>query len=311
LRKAVIGAIPIRIHLEIGFLRSRLIGRLSSVPNHVRQNLETIFAGEYGRLEIDAIARRYIEFNQRRYLAKILPKLPGFDRPGRWSIKGCQYLDMALSRGAGAVLVTAHLGYPGLVATILRAYGYKARMVTAGGSRLIEAEKRREEWLSRGSWFRRYVYARTRVHVDRVGDHKILATLDVRPIFEALSRNEIIVITGDGMRSTGFAQLGLLGRRCPFPIGFMKIAMLTGSPVLPAYALEGERRMIEIEIEPPLAVDPKASVEQNLDGFARSLEAQLRRAPHLWSRLGVGNYFRRAQEWSEGDLRKRHEGGWR
>jgi hypothetical protein len=37
-----------------------------------------------------------------------------------------------------------------------------------------------------------------------------------------------------------------------------------------------------IEIGEPLALDPGASVSENLLAYARILEARIREAPHLW-----------------------------
>ena len=84
----------------------------------------------------------------------------------------------------------------------------------------------------------------------------------------------------------------------------MKIAMISGAPVLPAFALDGQRgRACAIQILPPLQVDPNVSVKDNVERFAHVLDLQLQSRPHLWHRWGIGNVFEKVIEWSECDSR--------
>jgi KDO2-lipid IV(A) lauroyltransferase len=197
-------------------------------------------------------------------------------------LQGREHLDDALTDGRGAILVTAHLGYSSLIGPILRVHGYPVSQVAAKSNH-DRNRARRAKWLTTGSRFRRYVYERTRVTAETLGPEDIEADLNVRPIFQALMRNGVVLIAGDGQRSIGFASHTLLGRPYLFATGFARIAMASGAPALPAFAFEGNRtHPVRVEIHPPLHIDPGASVAENIAEFASILDEELRRAPHLW-----------------------------
>ncbi|HEU4464615.1 MAG TPA: lysophospholipid acyltransferase family protein, partial [Gemmatimonadota bacterium] len=218
--------------------------------------------------------------------------------PDAWPVVGREHLDAALSGGRGAILATAHLGWWLLVAPILRLHGYP--VIQTGGPYF---ERRRRAALERGrrqSRFRRFVDARTRPS-GHLGPEDLAITLDVRPIVSALARNRPILIAGDGKRALEFATFPLLGRPYPLPIGFVKIAMAARCPVVPVFALEGERPgSVRVEVRPPLAIDPSAAPAENLALYAGVLDAQLRSTPHLWSRWASPDPFGQRSQWAAG-----------
>jgi lauroyl/myristoyl acyltransferase len=279
----------------------------------VRDNIRTVLGDDFSSSKVERVARGHCQYIKRAYLAKFLPLLPSFDDPHQWLVQGLEHLDDALVRNRGAILTTAHLGYPRLIAPILRAYGYEVTQVVDGEAG-PSAQKRKhafEDLLADASNFRRWIYERTRVVIFRKDSRDIAASLDVRPIFDALSRNQVVMIVGDGMRAVEFARLSLLGRVYPFPTGFMKIAMLTKAPLLPVFVVEGDRRnRLRLEIHPPLQIDPAGDVDMNLQLFADILDVQIRRTPHLWNRWKTKNVFDRALAWSESQIRLRYEARW-
>jgi lauroyl/myristoyl acyltransferase len=105
----------------------------------------------------------------------------------------------------------------------------------------------------------------------------------VRPIFRALEGNRAVIIAADAQLSIDFVRLPLLGKEFHFATGFVKLALARGCPVLPVFAVPGTRRHpVVIQIGEPLALDPTASVSENLLTYARILDARVREAPHLW-----------------------------
>jgi len=282
---------PIRARHELGVLSAMLGARFSRIPDSVRENIESTLGGNPEFPDLDRIARRYREFARSRSLFRALPESRGFDDPRRWPLEGREHLDAALAGGRGAILATAHLGWWLLVAPILRLHGYA--VVQTGGPYFDKKRRRRAAGpAGQGSRFRRFLDERTRAWNEYLGSDDIAVTLDIRPIFAALARNRPVLIAGDGIRSLEFAPFPLLGQPYLLLTGFMKIAMAKCCPVLPVFSLEGTRRgSIRVEILPALSVDPTASAVENLAGYARVLDDQLHRTPHLWARWQTPDLF--------------------
>lgn len=309
-RKTYFAGLPIRAHQGIAVLRGKVLGRVSTARDPIRENLESTLGGRMESSDLERLVRRTREFGPSSRLAGIMPRLRGFEDLHRWPIQGIEHLDAALGQGKGTILVTAHLGYYLLIVPVLRMHGYPVVQVMVEFVHHAEHE-RRTKWLGEGSRFRRWVYERTRVVAEFLGPDDVVAGLDVRPILEALSRNRPVFLAGDGQRAADFGWYPLLGRPYPLPRGFMKIAMATRCPVLPVFAIKGDRpHEIRIEILPPLAIAPEAGVEANLEVYARVLDDQLRRTPHLWSKWRQPALFEKAKVWSESNFEDRYQRVW-
>lgn len=306
-RKAVFAAIPPRAHVEMAAMRGWALSRVSKVPDPVQRNIESTFGDESSPSKIQRIGRRFSAFKRQYYLTRILPCLTRFEDASKWHVEGLEHLDEALALDRGAILVSAHLGHVKLIPPILRGRGYAISEVVAGSYDSPARRRERERQDRRASRFRSYIHQRTRIRADLRKPEDIPATLDVRPILDALSRNSAVLILGDGLRSAEFVRMSLLGKTYPYPVGFLKIGMMTGAPLLPTFAVDGERgSRIRIEIHPALEVDPSADITTNLATFANLLDRQLRKTPHLWHRWDEENCFERALEWAARDLRTRH-----
>lgn len=305
-RMVFVRALSFDMHLRIAAMRGWLICALRKVPKDVVDNIQAAFP-EREPTEINRIARGFCEYARRVYLWRVLPSLPGSNAPEKWPVVGLAHLDAALSRKRGVILVTAHFGYGHIIPIALAAHGYAVARVLAELER-VEERERVEEWLRRGGWLRRRFYARTRVLADPLRPEDMVANLDVRPIFDRLSRNGIVMTTGDGLRSSHFTNLPLLGNVYPFPSGLMKIAMLTEASILPTFAVQdGRAGRIQVEIHPALAIDPRSDVRDNLRLLAEVIEEQLRERPHLWYRWMVPNWFQVALEWSKSGRESRYK----
>ena len=306
-RKLACGAVPLRAHLEMAGLRGKL-SRLSRIPDAVIANLKSV-EPRFTDREIVGIARRYMEYSRTTYLARVLRDVPGFHDTEVWEIDGLNYVRESLQKKKGAILVTAHLGYPRLIAPILRLHGIEADQVVSGRADRIDRIRERNERVAKSGSLTRALFRRLEGGLERPYD--IVAGLDARPIFSALSQNHAITIPGEGMRATEFAELTLFGRPFPIPTGFMKIAMITGTPVLPVFALNGGGgRSIYLRIDPPLKIEHGQTVEQNLQTWTQALNEQLGRTPHLWTRWTIPDLFARALAWSKGDLSDRYSAHW-
>lgn len=301
--KVASNTLPVGAHFRLAWLRGRIHRQINGVPGHVRNNLATVLGDFLEPSELDAIARNHVEFLGRSYLTGLLPELNGFNDSGRWRVEGLRHLDNALTRGKGAFLATAHLGYARMIGPVLRAKGYDAKRVVAKSLNHVDRDSRWKHWLESGGSIRNRI-APLVSPLLRTDD--ISAQLDIRPILLELSRNKPIMVAGDGFRAAEFVMLPFLGRTNPFATGFMKIALMTGAAVLPCFVLEeeGDHR-IRVEVKQELDLVPGGTIEENLLKFVKVLDEQIRCTPHLWYRWSIENTFEKAEKWTQGGAQDR------
>ena len=299
IRKTAVSGIPINAHLAFAALRGRAHRLLASPPRIISNNIETALAADYDRKEIERIVRECQVFYKQIYLWRILPRHPGFGKSRLLTVTGLEHLEDAREKGRGAILITAHLGYPHIIPRLLEARGYAVRQMLADREEFKRMHEFQER-LEHSSWLRRAIYDKTKVRTESLYPSDIVASLDVRPLVSALGRNEIVMIAGDGLAATQFMRFPLFGKPYPFPTGVVKIALATGATLLPVFAVPAVRsRGIRVDIEPPLLMDPEVGLDINLTQFVNVLRKRLERTPHLWLRWKVPNWFEVADSRAE------------
>jgi lauroyl/myristoyl acyltransferase len=114
-----------------------------------------------------------------------------------------------------------------------------------------------------------------------------------------LSKKEILMIAGDGLRSTQFVELSLFEKPYPFPTGFIRLAQMADAIVIPVFALPDEEEgSIRVDIHDPLPIKSDRTIEENLRLFAEVLGKKLNESPHLWHRWDRPNWFAEASWWA-------------
>ncbi len=276
----------------------------------VRKNIVAVFGDSKTESEIQVIARRYFEFWELFESFFRLRTLKGFARPERWPVEGLQHLDSALAQGKGAIVVITHFGYQRLIKDFLRMRGYKLWMVGGKSSKRMKAERKQKKQLKKFSAFRKFLYDRLRIAVEVTEDRDLLADFNIRPLVEVLKQNGILVLAGDGQYAVKLVNMKFLGRLYPFPAGFVQMAMVTGTPILPAFAVDGpEGFRIKGVIEKPLALEVGGGPEQvaiNVQRFANVFESYVRRYPHLYRFWAEENWFEERLARSQKDLAERY-----
>ena len=138
----------------------------------------------------------------------------------------------------------------------------------------------------------------------------LAANLNIRPLVQALQRNEILIMTVDGVRASNFIEVKILGQIIPFATGSISMAGGTGAVVLPTFVVDSNTRAIGIKliIEKPLELEhtdnPKQDLRVNIERFARIFESYIDRYPHLY-RWG-NNYFEKRRWASRIDVADRY-----
>jgi lauroyl/myristoyl acyltransferase len=182
-------------------------------------------------------------------------------------IEGLDHLDAALDRGAGAVLVTAHFGFPRLIRSALATRGID---VVAAGT----AGRWADESIDGDIWNR---------------------TRGLRRLRAELARRRVCFFLADSRRGRG-VEVPVLASRLQIGLGAFTLAQHARCPVLPALAVRRpDGAGFRVEIGPPFALPSGPAgglpVEAAYE-FGRLLESYARRFPdHLF---GYQPVFERA-----------------
>jgi len=175
-------------------------------------------------------------------------------------VKGLEYLEQALSRKKGVILVSAHLGNWELGAMLMSRLGYPVHAL---------ALKHKDEGVNRI-----FSQRRRRHHLKIIYVGNIL-----RGAFGVLRKNEILALNGDRLYSGEGIRVSFMGRDVDFPAGFSRISLHTGAATLPAFFTYEAGGRYRMEIEKPLgATDEKAMTQE----FAERAQARIRQYPAQW-----------------------------
>jgi lauroyl/myristoyl acyltransferase len=187
------------------------------------------------------------------------------------TVGGDAHLRDALGDGRGVLLVTAHTGgWEAAGAILAREWGLRVmiaeRAERDAGARLIQDEARRMQGLL----------------VAHVGDEPLSAL----PLVRHLREGGVVALQIDrvppGVRARDVTMFGQRGR---VPEGPIRLAVLTGAPILPVFAARQGRRRYEVIVGSPIRM-PRSASEAELDATAQrladSLASFVRTRPTHW-----------------------------
>ena len=278
--KIVYLIVPVPLLFLWARMKGFVLSFLSKERSEVIKNLANIFGNKKSEKEIRAIARQHFMHLERLEFSKIWRKIQGFAFAKRCPLEGLQHLDAALAEGKGAILLTAHYGYSRQIRHFLRLHNYPAWIV---GSQL---PKDKPDPLSK---FGRFLHDRVfKIPEFKVEEENDLPTgLNIRPLVQKLQKNEIVILTADGLRASNVVEGKLLGVRTAFATGSVSLARGTGAKILPAFVVDSGSGLIGLKLclEPRLELqytdNPKDDFKANLAQFARVFETYMMRYPHL------------------------------
>jgi KDO2-lipid IV(A) lauroyltransferase len=210
-----------------------------------------------------------------RLMIFIFPHLTRADLE-EWVIlegEGRSYLDEALAKQKGVVLVHGHFGPIHLPLVALSLWGYRMKQIGLPS----------DEGLS---WVGRHVAFRLRCRYEAKLPAEVLyARSFMRPAFRWLGENGVIMVTGDGTGTEEqvgkHADFPFLGRQIPFPLGPASLALKTGAELLPLFIRPGDGGGYRIEIEEPIRAEGsnEEKILKMTGRFVELLEGQVRACP--------------------------------
>lgn len=270
---ALLRALPERPALGVGALLGRLAPRLLRRRSGlVRENLRLVHP-DWSEARREALLRaNFVELG--RCMAE-WARLPDLDEQAlqqRVELEGLEHLETALSRGRGALVVTAHYGLWELIPAAVRAHLPGLDLAAVGRTL-------------------RNPYLFDLIIRRRAAGGGDLLPQDARAILRALRRGAVIGMLVDqytSERRTGVLA-PFLGLRAWTNAGPAMLALRTRAPVLPVHVRrrDGGRHVIVLgpEIPPPASGELRADVLELTARINRAVDAfiQADPVPWLWS----------------------------
>ena len=191
------------------------------------------------------------------------------------SIIGQEYLDKALLNGTGVLLLQAHFGAFQMLLPILGNCGYIINQISVSSS----------------LWKAHATSAIQKIALDKKAQYENLLPIKhfsagdfLRPLFNALRRNEIVGITSDGGAARKTVEVHFLDRKANFPRGVADLASKTGAVIVPAFIITEDKLSHRIVFHPPLSKknnsDKAIEASAIMQDFADILSDYVYRYPH-------------------------------
>lgn len=242
----VLRAVPVSLvlsaieHAAPGLAKLGLRAHGRPLPRYLREfpdKLAPFFGTVLGREDERA---RLIEARLAFLLTRafLLQFLGSHDAAEGWrqlapiELRGASHLDAALARKRGVILASAHFGLPAVIRLLIEARGLPVVGVGGVNAERVEVVMGRDVWTgARG--------------LTRMRD--------------ALAAERVCIILVD-VPTGRYTELPFLNGRMPVTVGAFRVAQMTQSPLLPAFAVQtGGTPRFRVEIGPPLPIPDRLS----------------------------------------------------
>lgn len=188
----------------------------------------------------------------------------------RVDIRGLGHLQAAKDRGCGIVLLTTHLGNWEIGGLAISAHGGKICVVYAPDSSGLLEDQRK---------FIRMVDSVEEVALEAGGFSSLR-------LLRLLQDGKTVALQGDRLTFDSGVSVPFFGQPALFPKGPVKLALASGSVILPVFIPITGYKSYEIIIEEPVVMEPMQSgreeLEKNLSKIITIFERQISRNPTQW-----------------------------
>lgn len=179
-------------------------------------------------------------------------------------VRGKRFLDEALRKGKGVILLSAHIGNWEMIPAKLTLEGYKVFSVVRP-QEILEGEIRK----IRG----------------RMGWEAIPAEVGMLTLLHKLKKGGIVGILMDQAVLSGAVWVPFFGKLAPTPAGVAILALRSSAEVLPIYDIRKGRRHV-VTIEPAVEItrtgDFRRDVIENTRRLNQIIERWIRENPDQW-----------------------------
>ncbi|PIE59442.1 MAG: hypothetical protein CSA32_03565 [Desulfobulbus propionicus] len=188
-------------------------------------------------------------------------------------VDGLSFLTSALSQGNGAIMLNPHFG-PFLFA--LPALGHRNFSVHQ-----VAMISERDIFGVR-TGLRKLVYDAKFQAIEKKIPASFINASDnpmvIRTVIQTLNNNQVVFFSSTGRAGKSWKKMPFLGRTACFSLIPFRLALKTGTPLLPVFALNANP-ITRIVIDSPLQVSKSTTAEDLLQQYIFLLEAYVREYP--------------------------------
>lgn len=235
-----------------------------------RKQIIAFYSKNFGGEKINYILRHSFKNYYKRQVETIFFGALNKDRINKIVYAtGLENLDSALSKGKGVILLLSHFGSFLLPLPFLGFRGYKVNQVTG--------KQRHASLISERVWVWR------KKEADRLPVKFIQVDRFLRPLYEALGRNEVVAIAFDGQDGSSRAPVDFLGKKVRFATGPFELARRTGAVIIPAFTIRNRNNTHRLVLEPAFELSPcsesEAAAIADTENFAKMFAGYVARYP--------------------------------
>ena len=284
--KNIIPFIPLRLsYLLIGYGAGIYYRFISDKRNLIKEELSKRL-NYLSASDIDIISKNsFCNFVKSKMDVLLFPFLDKKKIERIVSVKGLKNLDDALSKGRGAILLTAHFGsYKFIIASI----GYRGYKVNQIGIRPIRQRYVAEDDALHKS-LKRIFNMEMRYENHLPAKFIYYDDRPMRIAFRRLASNEVLIIAGDGRYGSTFIQTEFLNAIANFSTGPMKLARMTNAEVLPVFIIRQKDNLHQLIIEKPLDLERSDNRENDTLKSIKKWVKIIAEHHKVWGREEKGN----------------------
>jgi len=240
------------------------------------KNIAAAFGERTSGAGVEVIARRSLR-NFSRSFIEIALALQASDGELRGLIPmtGGEHLEAALAKGAGVMILSAHLGNFFLVGSRLAADGYTVSVLVnpPKDTRLAELMDRYRLQIGQ-----RTIHARPKMKA-------------LKELHQSMRRNEVAVVIADEYRRTKGIPVSLFNRTVIARRGAATVALRTGAAIVPACMIRQLDGTLKLVVEPELELDRSGKswvqIEANMVRITQWVERTVRAYPDQWNWMNI------------------------
>ncbi|MEO7020946.1 MAG: lysophospholipid acyltransferase family protein [Ktedonobacteraceae bacterium] len=222
-----------------------------------------------GRRRLRRVVRGMFRNSVSNYLdAFLMPSMPSQEVLHRLCIMHEEYLEEALALGKGAIIFTAHFGPFEYMAPWFVAHGYQV---------VIPVENLKDERL-----LRLMLAMRNSSGISYI---PLGGSAPMRAIFQALRKNQIVVITADRAVEGESVVRDFFGAPARLPIGPVNLSLRTGAPLVGGLGWHSSKTRISgefIRLTLALSKEDRQQPEVVHGALLTELERVIRAHPEQW-----------------------------